>query len=202
MPRTADQNAAARAATRTAIETAAVRVFARHGFADSNMRMIAAEAGLSAGSIYRHFASKEELFEHLLHQASEGMRMAAAHLSGSGDPLQLIRGFTEAYLVDLANGDGAAEFFMVMHHGFTTDSPAGTAAKLTVEQGTLWDAFAGLVRRGQHAGVFAAGDPTRVTAHYFALLTGLTSMSLAMGAALPEPDIDLVLRTLTGGEQR
>ncbi|MEJ1086743.1 TetR/AcrR family transcriptional regulator [Microbacterium sp. Mu-80] len=202
MPRTAEQNTAARAATRAAIETAAVRVFARHGFADSNMRKIAAEADLSAGSIYRHFASKEELFDALLRHASEGMRMAAAHLSGGGDPLHLLRGFTEGYIADLVSGDGAAEFFMVMNHGFTTDSPPGTASRLAVEQGALWDAVADLVRRGQRTGAFAAGDPRRVTAHYFALLTGLTSMHLAMGTGLPEPDVDLVLRTLIGGEQR
>ena len=199
MPRTAEQNEALRTATRGAIETAAVRVFARRGFAASNMRQIADEAGLSAGSIYRHYASKEELFEALLGQASEGLRATAAHLSGDGDPLELIRGFTEVFLADLANGEGAAEFFMVVNHGFTTDTPAGTAARLAVTQRALWDAFAALVHRGQSTGRFAAGDPARVTAHYFALLSGLTTMRLALGDALTEPDIDLVLRTLIGG---
>ncbi|MEF3404691.1 TetR/AcrR family transcriptional regulator [Agromyces sp. CCNWLW203] len=199
MPRTAEQNESARAATREAIETAAVRVFARRGFADSNMRQIAAEAGLSAGSIYRHFASKEELFEALLGQASDGLRATAAHLSSDGDPLELLRGFTEMYLADLAKGEGAAEFFMVVNHGFTTDTPAGIGARLAVAQRALWDAVAALVRRGQSAGRFAAGDPVRVAANYFALLTGLTMMHLALGDTLPEPDVDLVLRTLIGG---
>lgn len=201
MPRTAEQNAVARAATRAAIETAVVRVFARHGFADSNLRQIAAEAGLSAGSIYRHFASKEDLFESLLGQAVEGLRMTAGHLSGDGDPLEMIRGFTGVYLADLASGDGAAEFFMVVSHGFTTDTPAGTSKRLAVEQGALWDAVAGLVRRGQRSGVFAAGDPDRIAATYFALLTGLTTMHLAMGDS-PAPDVDLVLRTLIGGREQ
>ncbi|MFB9643173.1 TetR/AcrR family transcriptional regulator [Agromyces lapidis] len=191
-----------RATTREAIETAAVRVFARRGFADSNMRQIAAEAGFSAGSIYRHYASKEELFESLLGQASDGLRATATHLSGDGDPLEQIRGFTEVFLADLANGEGAAEFFMVVHHGFATDTPVGTAGRLAVAQRELWDAVAALVRRGQRSGQFAAGDPARVTANYFALLTGLTMMSFALGDALPEPDIDLVLRTLRGGAER
>lgn len=199
MPRTAEQNEAARAATRAAIETAAVRVFARHGFADSNIRRIAAEAGLSAGSIYRHFASKEDLFESLLGQAVEGLRLSAIYLSGDGDPLELLRGFTQVYLADLAKGDGAAEFFMVVNHGFTTDTPPGTATRLAGEQRALWDAVGALVRRGQRTGVFAAGDPARIAAIYFSLLTGLTTMHLAMGDAMPAPDVDLVLRTLIGG---
>lgn len=199
MPRTAEQNEALRAATRAAIETAAVRVFARRGFAASNMRQIADEAGLSAGSIYRHYASKEELFESLLDQASEGLRTTATQLSGAGDPLELIRGFTEVFLADLTSEEGAAEFFMVVNHGFTTDTPAGTTARLAVTQFAVWDAFAGLVRRGQRIGQFASGDPAQVTAHYFAQLSGLTMMRLALGDAQAKPDADLVLRTLIGG---
>lgn len=201
MPRTAQQNEAARAATREAIETAAVRVFARRGFADSNIRQIAAEADLCAGSIYRHFASKEELFEVLLGQASEGLRVTAAHLSGDGDPLELFRGFTEVFLADLARGEGAAEFFMMVNRGFTTDTPAGTVASLAVAQRSLWDATAALVRRGQSSGLFATGDPIRVAANYFALLAGLTTMHLALGDTLPEPDVDLVLRIIIGGAE-
>ncbi|MFB7251182.1 TetR/AcrR family transcriptional regulator [Microbacterium sp. NPDC056234] len=201
MPRTAEQNEAARTATRASIETAAVRVFARHGFADSNMRQIATEAGLSAGSIYRHFASKEDLFESLLGQAVEGLRMTAAQLSVDSDPLTLIRGFTEVYLADLASGDGAAEFFMVVNRGYTTDTPPGTASRLAGEQRLLWEAVAKLVRRGQRAGAFAAGDPVGIAANYFALLSGLTSMRLAMGDTMPAPDVDLVLRTIGGKEQ-
>ena len=165
------------------------------------MRQIAAEANLSAGSIYRHFASKEELFEALLSQASEGLWATAVHLSGESDPLELIRGFTEVFLADLAHGEGAAEFFMVVNHGFTTDTPAGTAAKLAVAQRALWDAVAALVHRGQSTGRFASGDPSRIAANYFALLTGLTTMHLALGDTLPEPDVDLVLRTLIGGAE-
>lgn len=202
MPRTAEQNEAARAATREAIQTAAVRVFARRGFADSNIRYIAAEANLSPGSIYRHFVSKEDLFESLLAQAVEGLRRSAAHLSGNEDPLAMIRGFTEVYLADLANGEGAAEFFMVVNHGYTTDTPAGTAATLAVEQRALWSAVEALVERGQRIGAFAAGDPAGITAAYFALLTGLTTMHFAMGGALPEADVDLVLRTLIGGREK
>lgn len=166
------------------------------------MRQIAAEADLSAGSIYRHSASKEELFEALLGQATEGLRATAAHLSQEGDPVELIRGFTEMFLGDLVEGEGAAEFFMVVNHGFTTDTPAGTAARLAVAQRALWDAVAALVQRGQSTGRFAAGDPTRIAATYFALLTGLTTMHLALGDALPEPDADLVLRILIGGAER
>jgi len=51
-----------KAEVRQRILEAAIRVFERTGFARASMNAIAAEARLSAGGLYTHFASKEELF--------------------------------------------------------------------------------------------------------------------------------------------
>lgn len=195
--RTSEQNEALRAATREAIELAAVRVFARHGFAASSVRHIADEAGLSIGSIYRHHASKEALFEGLLERASTGLAVTSVALSSDGDPLTLVRAFTREFLTDLASGEGAAEFYLVINQGFLTDTPAGTAARLANDQRLLWDAFAGLVRRGQAAGQFAEGDPVQLTAYYFATLSGIATMRLVIQDALTDSGVDVVLRLLT-----
>ncbi|MCS6993558.1 MAG: TetR/AcrR family transcriptional regulator [Anaerolineales bacterium] len=45
---------------------AALRVFDRQGFAQTRMKDIAAEAGLSVGILYHYFADKESLLEALL----------------------------------------------------------------------------------------------------------------------------------------
>lgn len=199
MPRTAEQNEALRSATRAAVETAAVRVFAHRGFAATNMRQIAVEAGISTGSIYRHYASKEELFDELIDQASRGLEAVAVQLSTEGDPLSMIRSFTEVYVADLAANNGAAEFYMVINQGFSTDTPEGTAARLAATQGTLWRAFALLIGRGQAAGQITAGDPTRMTSHYFDMLAGITTMHVALRVGFAEPDVELILRMFTGG---
>ncbi|WP_066363471.1 TetR/AcrR family transcriptional regulator [Herbidospora mongoliensis] len=197
MPRTVEQNEALRATTREAVRTAAIRVFARDGFATSNIRDIATEAGLSVGSIYRHYATKHELFEEFLDQAVAGLHAAAARLGGAGRPLDLVREFTTAYLSDLAADDGAAEFFVVVNQGFGTDTPAGTTARLLAPHRSLWQAFAGVVRRGQEQGHFTHGDPETMTVCYFATLSGLTTMRLALHGDLTLPSADQVLRTLT-----
>ncbi|MFJ2351356.1 TetR/AcrR family transcriptional regulator [Glutamicibacter sp. AGC84] len=188
-----------RSATRAAVETAAVRVFAHRGFAATNMRQIAVEAGISTGSIYRHYASKEGLFDELIDQASRGLEAVAVQLSTEGDPLSMIRSFTEVYVADLAANNGAAEFYMVINQGFSTDTPEGTAARLAATQGTLWRAFALLISRGQAAGQITAGDPTRMTSHYFAMLAGITTMHVALREGFAEPDVELILRMFTGG---
>ncbi|MEU8522549.1 TetR/AcrR family transcriptional regulator [Streptomyces sp. NBC_01216] len=50
-----------REARREEILAAAVRVFARHGYADSRIEDIAREAGIAKGSVYLYFGSREEL---------------------------------------------------------------------------------------------------------------------------------------------
>lgn len=54
---------------RDRILAAAEVVFAADGYAKATMAGIAKQAGLSTGNLYRYFAGKEALFEHLLDEA-------------------------------------------------------------------------------------------------------------------------------------
>jgi AcrR family transcriptional regulator len=60
MPKVTEEH---RAARRHQIAQAALRCFARTGFQQTSMADIIAESGLSAGAIYGHYKSKEELVE-------------------------------------------------------------------------------------------------------------------------------------------
>lgn len=202
MARTAEQNAALRAATREAILTAAVRVFARRGFAAATMRDIALETGLSTGSIYRHYPSKETLYAELLDQAVAGLAALTDDLAGPGRPFDLVREFAARFLSGVMADDGAAEFVDVLGHGATTDTPAGTVERLLGAQRPMWRSFEDLVRRGQAEGDFGPGDPAQLTACFFAALGGLTSMRLALRGELAAPDVDILLRVLTEGRDR
>lgn len=57
--------------SRMLILDAAARIFGRKGYSEASLREIAETAGMQAGSIYYHFASKEEIFDEVL---STGMR--------------------------------------------------------------------------------------------------------------------------------
>lgn len=52
--------------TRSSIMAAAHRLFLNKGYSATSMRAIADESGLALGSIYNHFANKEEIFEAIL----------------------------------------------------------------------------------------------------------------------------------------
>ncbi|MGE3803077.1 MAG: TetR/AcrR family transcriptional regulator [Gemmataceae bacterium] len=60
-----------KAQTRERILEAAARVFRRQGYAGTGIDAVMAEAGLTAGAFYAHFASKEALFAEIVPHALE-----------------------------------------------------------------------------------------------------------------------------------
>jgi AcrR family transcriptional regulator len=72
-----------RPAKRPAIVGAARRVFLRHGYADTSIEMIAAEAGVSKQTIYNHFGGKEQLFRGAIQAVQEtAVADSAARFAG------------------------------------------------------------------------------------------------------------------------
>ena len=55
------------------IIAAATAEFLEYGFKDASMRRIAFAAGMSASGLYKHFASKEEMFSALVDPAYQGL---------------------------------------------------------------------------------------------------------------------------------
>ena len=55
------------------IIAAARKEFLTYGFTDASMRHTAEEAGMSASGLYKHFASKEEMFSALVEPACQGL---------------------------------------------------------------------------------------------------------------------------------
>src|SRR5699024_6857295 len=81
------------------IEASALVTFAKNGYQRTKMSMIAQEAGVSEGLIYRYYESKEQLFikivEGLMEESSREM-----HLLNKidGTPLEQIKFLTEKML--------------------------------------------------------------------------------------------------------
>ncbi len=84
----------------------AVREFARRGFARTSIRDIARAAGLQPGSVYHHFASKDDLF---IAAHSAGMRAVTqaveAALSGVRDPWQRLETACRVHIQHLVSGN-------------------------------------------------------------------------------------------------
>lgn len=73
--------------------TAALDLFVERGFAATKLDEVAARAGVSKGTLYLYFASKEELFKAVIQQGilpalEQGEEMLAQH---TGDTAELLR---------------------------------------------------------------------------------------------------------------
>lgn len=85
MPRLTD---ARRRDRREQIASAALHCFAERGFANTSMADIIKESGLSAGSIYSHFASKADL---MLFVAAGVLESRIRDLAPGATPVDLLR---------------------------------------------------------------------------------------------------------------
>src|ERR1700688_2635752 len=81
------------------IMTAAARVFARRGVENATMEMIAREANVAVGTIYLHFASRDEVYLNLC--ADRGMQLGAGYrevIARGLKPLDEIRALGQVYI--------------------------------------------------------------------------------------------------------
>jgi AcrR family transcriptional regulator len=75
---------AAPAPTRQRLLDATAELLAEGGYAAATVNALTARAGVAAGTLYRHFGSKEELFAELF-QTLSGREVEAMREAGSGD---------------------------------------------------------------------------------------------------------------------
>jgi AcrR family transcriptional regulator len=89
--------------TRQRILDAAATVFRDKGYAGARLTDIAASAGMQAGSLYYHFASREELVEEVLRagvqQAYDFVRRAVEALPSDASPTDRLRAAITAHLL-------------------------------------------------------------------------------------------------------
>lgn len=85
---------------RTRILEAAERAFARHGFHAATMQIVASEARMSAGNLYRYFGSKEALVSGLAERDQAAMADDFRLLSVADDPLAAMEPLLRKHLVE------------------------------------------------------------------------------------------------------
>ena len=111
MPKIVDHDA-----QRARFAEAAVRLIARDGFEGVTMRAVAAEAGLSYGSLFHYFPSKDELLLHAVrHVTAQQTRRVNAFSSRSSGLRALRRLLYDDALVDEASRDEAVVWLAFQH---------------------------------------------------------------------------------------
>jgi AcrR family transcriptional regulator len=90
-----NKNVARGEATRSQLIAVARRLFADRGYEDTSIEAVLREAGVSRGSLYHHFASKEALFEAVAEdvETTVGTQTIAATAGADGPVAALRAGF-------------------------------------------------------------------------------------------------------------
>lgn len=77
-------------ATRLNIIDAARQLFVRQGYHGTSMRQVAQSASIALGSVYNHFASKEQLFQAVFREYHPYKEVLPALLQAEGDTIEQV----------------------------------------------------------------------------------------------------------------
>lgn len=100
---------------RARIMDEAATLFLRHGYEGTSLRQLAEVVGMKAGSLYYHFASKDELLTEILRRGIDVMQSAfdAAEASAGDEPSARVGAHVRAHLAALyENGPYTAAHVM------------------------------------------------------------------------------------------
>lgn len=107
-PHTAPPAQRSSQSTRDALLDAALDGFSRHGFRGTSIRDLAGVVGIRESSVYKHFASKQAIFDALIERADERLAEMTARLgvtlSAGTKGADAYRGLSERSLLAIARG--------------------------------------------------------------------------------------------------
>lgn len=151
---------------RIRVERAALELFAECGVGDISTRQIAKRAGMATGTLYRHYASKDELAVALFLDAAN--RLLASMETGLREgrtPEDKVRALVGCFFDFAANEPHRWQYLMHAHPPLRA-VPKGTRLPK--------DVVVDVVREGIRAGTFTVRDPALGAA----LVIGMTVRSV------------------------
>lgn len=195
-PRRAGSRAAAKARTHENLLDAGLAVFADRGYGAASVEEIARRAGVSVGSVYAHFTSKEKLFLALMERRAD--REFAAAEAEITEGFEAVLPALDRRLREEADSDHlamlAAEAWL-----YAVRSPE-FGADLAEHQARVQDVVSDLVtaerqRRGAHWCL----EDTEVAAVVSALYQGLVQQRRLRPDSVPDDLFGRTLRALLQG---
>ncbi|HLH51061.1 MAG TPA: TetR/AcrR family transcriptional regulator [Roseiarcus sp.] len=172
VPALADPETPEGGAKRRQIMEGAWAVFLAAGFDGASMNDVARVAGVSKGTLYVYFDSKEKLFEALIREerSRQAERLAVPFAPDEGDPRTVLSDFgcrliemmiRPEHLAHVRTVIAAAAKFPQLGRAFFEAGPAYGAQRL-----------AGYFRRKTEEGMFAIDDPDRAAWQFLELIQG------------------------------
>ncbi len=168
-----------------AIFKAAEELLLEHGYHATTIDRIAKQAGVSVGSVYVYFKSKERLCLALLEKALETQeRYLLEAIDPAEDPITTLRRLGGAYLRFFL--DHPRLFWLLMfleHGGLDRGDPAGDPAMQAYDRRTerLLQVLSSQIIEGIHRGALREVDPARAARFLWGSWTGVIGLTNRTG---------------------
>jgi TetR/AcrR family transcriptional regulator len=147
---------------RARLLSVAVEEFASKSFADANVNRIAEKTGLSVGSVYQYFRSKEELYLTVVNLGYEKLVEAIGPILASDAPVkEKIGRIVDAIFEKTAEHQALTR----LYHRFTTEGNSELARMLAARIETISStAYAALLAQAKQEGIMDPGADERAFA--------------------------------------
>jgi len=172
------------ARTRERLLEAARVVFARHGYLDTTVELVVAEAGLARGSFYTYFESKTDLFRHLAAVIDDDVEQEVVKFDRrrGGDAIDNLKMSNRNYLAVVRRN---ADLYRLVEQVAAHD-PDVSKARLRSRQNHI-ARIANSIRRWQTNGVADPDiDPAITAAALVAMLSGFAQWQFVAGDTYDE----------------
>lgn len=172
------------------MRNAALRLFARHGFAAVSMRQIAAEVGVQAGALYLYTPDKQTLLFDLMRDHMDDL--LSSWTVPDGLPLMQLEAFTRhhiQYHID------RPEIVFIAYMELRNLTPENFAVIEGLRR-TYEDGLEAILTRGQASGDFDLPDSKLATMAIIAMLTGVNTW-YREGGRLARGDVEGIYWDMT-----
>ncbi|UOA22948.1 HTH-type transcriptional repressor KstR2 [Sulfitobacter pontiacus] len=184
--------------TRPKIRAAALRLFARHGFAAVSMRALATEVGVQAGALYNYTPDKQTLLFSLLQDHMNDL-LSACDNDPSQSAVDRLRQFVDFHIRFHADRPDEVFISYMELRNLTPENFAEVEALRRQYE----DRLETILRDGAAAGDFAIADTKIATLAVIAMLTGVNTWFRAGGRLSLDEVIaqywDMVRKSVTAG---
>jgi len=151
------------------IREAAIRLFARHGYAAVSMRQIAKDVGVQAGALYNYTPDKQSLLYRLMRDHMRELLAAYDALGQGGDAQYALRRFVGFHIrFHLERPDEVFIAYMELRN-LTPDN----FAEIEDLRRKYENELEGILHQGQQSGLFSIADTKIATLAVIAMLNGV-----------------------------
>jgi AcrR family transcriptional regulator len=183
---------------RQEILAAALRCFARNGFHGATITDIVRESGVSQGTFYLYFQTKDDVIAALADDRSQGDALINAIAGAEADPVVGLKVLFDLHGRTLADAQLADERRVTVQGWSEALRNEAIRQRLIANTARVQREIALLIERGQRTGRFRAdADPQGVARALIALFRGLTLLAALDGdfdAALTAKPIEDMVR--------